>query len=249
MIRSIIVDDEKESITALELELEMCCPQIEIIASFSDPKIAVEKIKILQPDLIFLDIEMPGISGFDLLDKLADYNFDVIFVTAYDEFAIKAIKVSAMDYLLKPVDGEELVDAVHKVEMKLKHELSKEQVDILLTNLESRNGAFAKLAIPDNEGIEFIPIDDIYYCKSDGNYTTIFAKTGKYLVSKSLKHFEEILHESNFLRTHQSFLVNINHIRKYYRGAGGELKLTNGDIILVARAKKEELMRRIYSKK
>ena len=247
-LKTIIIDDEQESLDVLRMELEHCCPQVDILDCIDNPFKAIEKIKLLQPDLIFLDIEMPGLNGFDLLNKLTNYNFDVIFVTAYDEFAIQAIKVSAMDYLLKPIDSEELMDAVHKVQEKIKHELAHEHVDILLTNLRDKSGEYSKLAIPDNEGIEFVSMRDILYCQSDGNYTRIFTEGDKYIVSKSLKHFEEILPEKFFFRTHQSFLVNLSYIKKYLRGSGGELILSNGAVIQVARAKKDALLQRIYKK-
>ncbi|NNF36859.1 MAG: response regulator transcription factor [Saprospiraceae bacterium] len=246
MIRAIIVDDERESLEVLKLDLQEYCPQVEVLAMCNDPYDAIEKIKRLNPDLIFLDIEMPGLNGFDLLDRLNHYDFDVIFVTAYDEFAIKAIKVSAMDYLLKPIDEEELMDAVHKVEEKQNRYLSKEHVEILMTNLKDTEGRFAKLAIPSLEGLDFILIDDILYCKADGNYTIIHTKDEKFIISKTLKMIEHLLENAPFFRTHQSYLVNVNHIRKYLRGVGGELILSDGSNIQVARARKEALMKRIY---
>ncbi len=246
MIRAIIVDDERESLEVLKLDLHEYCPQVEVLAMCDDPFDAIEKIKRLNPDLIFLDIEMPGLNGFDLLDRLNHYEFDVIFVTAYDEFAIKAIKVSAMDYLLKPIDEEELMDAVHKVEEKQNRYLSKEHVEILMTNLKDADGRFAKLAIPSLEGLDFILIDDILYCQADGNYTIIHTKDEKFIISKTLKMIEHLLENAPFFRTHQSYLVNINHIRKYLRGVGGEIILSDGSYVQVARARKEALMKRIY---
>ncbi|NNF21459.1 MAG: response regulator transcription factor [Saprospiraceae bacterium] len=246
MIRAILVDDERESLDALRFDLEEYCPQVEILAMCSDPHLAVEEIKRHNPDLIFLDIEMPGMNGFDLLDQLNSYEFDVIFVTAYDEFAIRAIKVSAMDYLLKPIDEDELMEAVHKVEEKQNRYLSKEHVEILLTNIRDEDGRFAKLAIPSTEGLDFILIDDILYCKADGNYTVIHTAKEKFLITKTLKQIEHLLQNAQFFRTHQSYLVNLKHIRKYMRGSGGEIILSDGSNVQVARARKEALMKRIY---
>jgi two-component system LytT family response regulator len=246
MIRAILVDDEQESLEVLQLDIKEYCPQIEIVGMYSDPHVAIDQIKRQNPDLVFLDIEMPGLNGFDLLDRLNTYEFDVIFVTAYDEFAIKAIKVSAMDYLLKPIDEDELMEAVHKVEEKQNRYLSKEHVEILLTNIRDEDGRFAKLAIPSNEGLDFILIDDILYCQADGNYTVIHTAKEKFVITKTLKQIESLLHNGQFFRTHQSYLVNLNHIRKYMRGAGGEIILSNGSNVQVARARKEALMKRIY---
>ena len=247
MIRAILIDDEQESLEALRFDLEEYCPQVEILAMCSDPFEAVEQIKRCNPDLIFLDIEMPGLNGFDLLDRLNQYEFDVIFVTAYDEFAIRAIKVSAMDYLLKPIDEDELMDAVHKVEEKQNRYLSKEHVEILLTNIREEDGRFAKLAIPSNEGLDFILIDNILYCEADGNYTIVHTAKERFVITKTLKQIEHLLQNGQFFRTHQSYLVNLNHIRKYMRGSGGEIILSNGSNVQVARARKEALMKRIYN--
>ena len=246
-INALLIDDEKHSLDSLQIELSMHCPQVEVLEKCKGAKAGLHGIRSLKPDLIFLDIEMPGMNGFELLKQLDDIDFEIIFTTAYDEFAIQAFKVSAMDYLLKPIDPEELVAAVGKVEEKRRQSVSKEHVEMLLTNMRGGSDGFTKIALPSSEGLDFINVKDILHCEADGNYTTVNTTSGdRYIISRTLKEFEEMLASPDFFRTHQSHLVNLNHIKKYIRGSGGELVLQDGTHVQVARARKELLMSRIY---
>jgi two-component system LytT family response regulator len=247
-MRAMIVDDEKLSAQTLSKLLERHCPDVDIVGSFHKPTDALAAIRTLNPEVVFLDIEMPGMNGFDMLEAIDEINFDVIFTTAYDEYALKAFKVSAMDYLLKPIDEEELITAVDKLKHKLDHSISQQHMELLLTNLQSKDN-FPKLAIPSLEGLEFVNVEDILHCDADRNYTTIHTVQGEQFVfSKTLKEIEKLLPEQFFFRTHQSHLVNLRHIKKYVRGTGGELILNNGKHIRVAKAKKEALMERIFKR-
>jgi two-component system LytT family response regulator len=192
---------------------------------------------------------MPGMTGFEMVQKVRDYTFDIIFTTAYDEYAIQAFKVSAMDYLLKPIDVSELQSSVQKVVDKHESVDSNKKLDILLTNLENGATGFEKLAIPSLKGLDFVNVRDILYCEGDGNYTTIHTVQGEiFLISRTMKETEELLHNPSFFRTHQSYLVNLNGIKQYIKGSGGQLVMQNGTVIMVARARKDALMKLIYKK-
>jgi two-component system LytT family response regulator len=219
-----------------------------VLGTYHIPGEGREAILKDRPELVFLDVEMPGMNGFDLLESFEEINFDVIFTTAYDEYALRAIKVSAMDYLLKPIDEEELVAAITKVKHKNEHRISQQHMELLLTNLNSDTD-FPRLAIPSLDGIEFVDVDHILHCEADRNYTTIHTVEGeKYIFSKTLKEIEKLLPSREFFRTHQSHLVNLRHIKKYIRGMGGEVVMIDGTHIRVAKAKKEALMDRIFKR-
>lgn len=246
-LRTILVDDEMLSLESLQLQLEAHCPGVEIVAMCKGPREGIEKINALDPDLVFLDIEMPGMNGFEMLRQFPVRDFDVIFITAYEEFAIQAFKVNAQEYLLKPVDVRELVAAVEKVQNRIDQLDSQKKIDILLTRLEGQSSGFGKIAIPSYNGLDFINVQDILYCSGDGSYSSIHTAQGeKFVVSKTMKEMEELLHQSGFFRTHQSYLVNLGCIRQYIRGSGGQLVLQDGSVIQVARARKEALMKVIY---
>ena len=248
-MRAIIVEDEILSRSTLEELLKMYCGQIDIVATCKDGLEGQASILRESPDLVFLDIEMPNMNGFEMLEQLDEINFDIIFTTAYDEFAVKAFKVSAIDYLLKPIDEEELVKAVKRVEVKQQRMLTKEHIDILLTNIRSSDNQFEKIAIPNQEGLDFVDITDILRCEADRNYTMIHTLGGeKYLFSKTMKEFEKFLPPEIFYRTHHSHLINLHQIKKYVRGMGGEIILNDGTHVPVSRAKKEALMRRIFNR-
>ncbi|MDX1406572.1 MAG: LytTR family DNA-binding domain-containing protein [Saprospiraceae bacterium] len=247
MIRTILIDDERNSLETLRMELELNCPDVEVIETCLGPEAGRKAIARHKPDLVFLDIQMPAMNGFELLKSLDDVSFDVIFVTAFDTYSMQAIKVSAMDYLLKPVDGEELKKAVEKVKTSHALRQSKEQVDFLLTNLQAGNTGFSKIALPTLKGLDFVSVADILYCEADGNYTTIHTDQGEtYVISRTLSEFEEMLSNSMFFRTHKSYLINLNHIKQYIKGSGGQIIMKDGTSIQVARARKELLMDRIF---
>lgn len=249
MLKTILIDDEINSLESLEIELHKHCPEVEVVAKYKQAAAGIKGIRTIQPDLIFLDIEMPGMSGFELLKEVRDIPFEVIFVTAYDEYAIQAFKVSAMDYLLKPVDVTELKTAVVKVQEKIRQADPVQKLDVLLTNIEHGQSGFQKLAIPSMKGLDFVDVKDILYCIGEGNYTSIHTVSGdKYVISRTMKETEELLNNPIFFRTHQSYLVNLNGIRQYVKGSGGQLVMQDGTHIQVARARKEALMHLIFKR-
>jgi len=242
-ISAILIDDEVACTETLAIELELYCPQIEVLAGCNSAEEGLSKIVALKPELVFLDIEMPWMNGFELLQQLNQINFDVIFITAYDQFALKAFKFSAVDYLLKPVKKEDLIAAVAKVEQRRAKKLSTEHIEAMLNNINFLNRDFPSLAVPTSEGLEFIPVDEILYCASDNNYTHIYKSSGdSILLSKTLKEVEGMLENRQFLRIHQSYLINSRHLRKYVRGQGGHVVMSNGKELPVARARKDDIL-------
>ena len=198
-----------------------------------------------KPQLIFLDIEMPRMNGFEMLNELPEKNFHIIFTTAYDQYAIKAIKYAAFDYLLKPIDIEELRTAVSKIDAK-ENTQTKQQVELLSQNILQPKKQLSRLAIPTLEGLLFLSISDIIHLEANSNYTNIYLN-GKIKVtaSKTLKEFEEMLPEDIFFRTHHSHLINLNFIKRYIKGDGGQIELQNGTYIDVSRRKKDEFLKAI----
>ncbi|MEM7368155.1 MAG: LytTR family DNA-binding domain-containing protein [Bacteroidota bacterium] len=243
--RAIIIDDEEHSIETLRWKLEQYCPEVEVIAVYSNPIEGVEFLKKTTFDLLFLDIEMPFLNGFDVLEELGEISFDVIFTTAYDDFGIKAIKYSALDYLLKPIQNQELRKAVDRHLKKSKHQLPPRQLEVLIENVKQEDqGKMSRIALPTQESIEFVEPDEIVVCASDSNYTIVYLLDGrKKVLSKTLKEFEEMLSPYNFFRTHQSHLVNLNFVKEYIRSDGGYLVLKNKMTIPVARSRKDDLLR------
>lgn len=241
MLQAIIVDDEVNAIATLEWEINKHCPEINIIGKYSNPVEALQVIQTQPPDILFLDIEMPRLNGFDLLDRIPNINFDVIFVTAYDEYAVKAFRINAIDYLLKPIIYTDLLVAVKRVQDKNKNADKTANENNL--QIEKLKRSFNKIPLVKSDGIEFIFPHHILYCKSEGSYTYVISETKRTLITKSLREMEEHLSEHNFMRTHRSFIVNLSHISKYIRVDGGYLVMSNGDKVAVSRRKKEELMR------
>lgn len=243
-IKAIIIDDEMRSITSLIWELENF-KHVEIIAKTTDPVEGKKLITTLKPDLVFLDIEMPILNGFDLIKQIDNVDFDVIFTTAYDKFAVKAFEVSAIDYLLKPVDENDLERALQKVKTRNDNNEFQKKMEFLFKNIKTDDPCFDHIVIPTLEGLEFIEAKEIIRCESDSNYTSIFMKSEeKYFVSKTLKDIENLLDSRRFYRVHHSHLVNIAFIKKYLKGKDGTLVLKNGDIIPVSRTKKGNLLDR-----
>ena len=243
MIKALILDDELHSVETLQWKLENYCKDVEIVATFNDPVKGVEYINEHKIDLLFLDIEMPVLTGFDVLQKVSTLDFDVIFTTAYDEYGIRAIKFSALDYLLKPVQPEELMEAVTKFQKKHYQSVLPQQLEALFQSLKKDNQPNQKIALSTKESIELVRPADIILCESDNNYTTVFVKGRKKLISKTLKEFEELLVPFNFYRCHQSYLINIDHISEYMRNDGGYLVMSNDMKVAVSRNKKEGLMK------
>jgi two-component system, LytTR family, response regulator len=246
MTRALIIDDEKHCSDNLQWQLKQYCPEIEIAAVCNNGEDALYQIHLLQPQLIFLDVEMPGMSGFEMLEKLGEINFDIIFTTGFNQYAIRAIKFGALDYLVKPIDKDELRAAVDKV-IKRNHGESLKQLTALLTHIRKSNDlSFQKIALPTMHGYELIPLNNIMYCESKSNYTNICLNNGQQmLISKTLKDIEELLNMQPFFRTHNSYLVNLQYAIRYTKGEGGFLVLNNDITIPVSRNKKEELLKLI----
>lgn len=241
MINALIIDDERDARESLQLLIKKYCAEINILALCSSPEDGIKSIKKFQPDLVFLDVQMPGLSGFDVLEKLDSIDFDIIFVTAHDKYAIKAIKFSALDYLLKPVEVDELVEAVEKT--KRKYGRGPQYFQSLLQNIRQDTEKLTRLAIPNESEIIVQKIEDIIFCEADSNYTILhLANDKKITVSKTLKEFENMLPPSDFCRIHHATLVNLNHVTKYVRGEGGYLIVTGGRHLDVSRRKKENLL-------
>jgi two-component system LytT family response regulator len=241
MIRAIIVDDEDHSRSALSNTL-IRLGSVELVGSTGDIDEAEMLISKLQPDLLFLDIEIPGRNGFDLLESLGRQKFDVIFTTAYEQYALKAIKASAIDYLMKPVGMEELAIAIQKHFTK-KHGDINRQVDVLLQHYSGANNRRSMLALPTQSALEMVPISDIIHLQADGGYTRFHLLDNKsLLVSKNIKEYEEVLAEHSFMRIHHSHIVNLRCIKKYTRGEGGTVTLTDSTTAEVSRQKKHDLI-------
>ncbi|MEM7371003.1 MAG: LytTR family DNA-binding domain-containing protein [Bacteroidota bacterium] len=243
MIKAVILDDEKHSVATLAWKIRKFCPDVEIVSEFTDSLEALEYLKIHPPDLLFLDIEMPRLNGFELLEEFGEETeFEVILTTAYDEFGIPAVKANVLDYLLKPVQNKELKAAIEKVSKKLGDDSR-----VLFSNKgETEKSRTNKIALATKESIEFVDPRDIISCSSDSNYTMIYLSGGrKKLISKTLKEVESWLAPHNFFRTHNSHLVNLDHIKEYIRSDGGYLLLSNGNTLPVARNRKDDLLNRI----
>ena len=245
MIKAILIDDELSNLNSLKQKILQHCASIEIIASCSSPEDGINAIETLFPDLVFLDIEMPRINGFNLLQKLGNKNFELIFVTAYDHYAIKAIRFSAMDYLVKPVEVLALPEAVERV-IKKKEILPNHRLELLLENAFNEKRAFKKIAIPSQDGLHFIKIEDIIYLEANSNYTKFhISDNKKHLVCKSLKEFEDILPAETFIRIHNSCIINKDYIERYIRGDGGQVILEGNIYLDISKRKKAGFLKAI----
>ncbi|HVZ41363.1 MAG TPA: LytTR family DNA-binding domain-containing protein [Candidatus Kapabacteria bacterium] len=245
MIRSILVDDEQIGRDLLADLLGAYCPNVSVVAQADSIASARAAIHRHEPNLVFLDIEMPMGNGFELLEDMRELPFEVVFTTAFEQYAVRAIRASALDYLLKPINRDELVAAVAKAERKLTTSANtRPNLEALLESLRHPNSEPSKLALPTEDGLLMVPVDDIIRCEAEGSYTWFHLTGGeKRMVSRPLKEFEEMLAETNFMRVHHSHLVNIAHVRRYVRGEGGEVVMSDNSSVLVARRKKEELLR------
>jgi two-component system LytT family response regulator len=244
-LKAILVDDELSSLQNLQQKLTEFCPEIKIIAMSQKPEEAIFLIKHHNPDVLFLDIEMPRISGLRILDELKDIRSEIIFTTAYNHYAIEAVRISAFDYLVKPIAVEELQSAVQRLVTQQNKQVF-EKLDVLKRSLQENKTQDGKIAIPTSEGMEFLEIKNIIRIESSSNYSKIFLLNGhSMLVTRLLKDFEEILLPYRFYRVHHSHLINLTYIKKYIRGEGGQVVMQNGDVIDVARRKKEEFLKLI----
>ncbi len=243
MIRAIIIDDEKNSREYIQTVLQDYCPDVEVITTADSVATGIDAIKKHSPDLIFLDIQMPGGDGFELLGKFPQPRFDVIFITAYDHYAIKAFEFSALDYLLKPVDISRLQEAVGKIIEKKDQDRKQEKFEVLIENLKNVSNQFNKIMLPNMEGFTAVEVREIIRCEGDVNYTKLFLMDGsKILISKTLKELENLLEDFNFCRIHKSHLVNLNNVKSYTKGRGGYVVMDDGTKVDVSRNKKKELI-------
>ena len=238
-LNAIIVEDEETSREILRNYLKKYCPNVNVLAEAGNVDDALIAIRSNEPDLVFLDVEMPFGNAFDLLDKVGERTFETVFVTAYNHYAIEALNAHASYYLMKPISIDELIKAVDYVtEIKSKENELQDQVLVPKTNI-----VHGKITIPQQDGFEILDTSSILYCKADDNYTEIYLNNNKRkLVSKTLKYFEEALNGSSFARVHKSYLVNVNEIVKYVKGKGGSVVLSNGKQIIVAASRKAELL-------
>lgn len=242
MIKAILVDDEVHCLDTLSMQLKEHCPQVQVVERCTSGPAALKAVECHAPTLVFLDIEMPAMNGFELLEHYRELPFAVIFTTSYDHYAIRALHVSALDYLLKPIDAGELVAAVLKVETQ-KHRPLPGQFQVL--QQVTHRGSFTKLALPVQEGYELIAIDDIMRCEADDNYTHIYLKGhGKVIASRSLKELEVHLESfASFVRVHHSHIVNLNEVTRYVRGEGGYVVMSDGTTVNVSRRRKDALLK------
>ena len=246
-IRSILVDDEPRGLTSMTKLLQLNCPEVEVIGCCADTEEARKQIKSQSPDLIFLDIAMPGKNGFDFLKELDEINFEIIFVTAYNHFMSQAFHYSAVDYLLKPVEDELLVDAVQRAGKRIEQKEKSNNVETFLHNVKHLgNSQKLKLCIHSVKGFQVIEIKDIIYCEASSNYTN-FHMTNRSLIcaSKPIHEYESLLEDSQFVRIHKSYLVNVEFIKEYVRGEGGSVILEGGQEVEVSRRKKDLLIRKM----
>lgn len=235
---ALIIDDEKNGRENLAGLIRQYCPQLRIVAEAASVEEAIQKIEEFHPRLIFLDIEMPGGNGFKLLEHFKTFPFEVIFVTAYDNYAIKAIRFSAADYILKPINLNELIVAVEKVCQRITRQNENEQIRQLYLN--TRHPANPKIGLPTGERIEFVEVNSIIRCQGESNYTHIYFTDRKPVLSaKSLIEFEELLGEYGFIRVHKAHLVNLNHVTSLSKNDGGILTMSNGDAVLISRRRKD----------
>ncbi len=237
-LRAIIVEDEETSREILRNYIAKYCPKVSILGEAANVEEALVLIRNNDLDLVFLDVEMPYGNAFDLLDQVGDRQFETVFVTAYNHYAIDALNAHASYYLLKPISIDKLIEAVDYVS-EIKEKENSLQNTVLKPVI---NQVAGKITIPLQNGFEVLEIKDILYCQADDNYTNIFLRDTKRLVSKTLKYFEEILSENGFARVHKSYLVNVNEIKEYKKGKGGSVVLTNGKQVMVSPSRKKELL-------
>jgi two-component system LytT family response regulator len=242
-IRALLVDDEELARKNMAFMLNEHCPEVDVVGEAANAKSARQIILNEEIDLLLLDIEMPNGSGFDLLEGLeGDFHFKIIFITAYHEYALRAFRFSAVDYLLKPINSDDLIAAIKKVRPG-KDEEPREKIEHLIENIAKKGEAMDKLALPSMEGLKFVELDNIIYCESQDNYTQFFLTSGeRIMVSKTIKHFEELLDPDRFFRVHRSNIINLKYIDKYVKGEGGYVVMQQGNRIPVSRRRKEAFL-------
>ena len=241
MLKAVIIDDEPRATDMLGNLLQMYCPAVKVVEKAYTIEGAINAITTHKPDLIFLDVEIPPGTGFEILERVPERNFEVIFTTAHDEYALNAIKFSALDYLLKPIDVDELTQAVEKVESKLNNMQFNESINILLDNIPKKGPL--RLALPVNEGLCFVEIDQVIRIESSGSYSCFYLNDGrKLMVSKTLKEFTLLLEDHHFFRAHNSHLINLNQVKQYVKHDGGYVIMSDGAKVELARRKKDSFV-------
>ena len=247
MIRAIIIDDEEHCINRLSTLInEYCGANVQVVESCDSVEQGLTCIRKLHPDLVFLDVEIHDKTGFDLLKQVNKIDFNLIFTTAFDKYAVQAFRFSAIDYLLKPIEPSDLVQAVERVKEKISKEEISAKIEVLFHNLKNIQGVSKRINVPTMNGLVFLHVDEIIRCQSDINYTTIFLKNKqKLLVAKTLKEFEELLTEYNFFRVHNSHLINLAYIKSYNKGKGGFVSMIDNSEIEVSTRRKEEFLKKL----
>src|SRR6186713_571130 len=247
MIRTVVIEDEEHSRKMLMGMLQDNCRAITVVASADSVRTGLTAITEHRPELVFLDIELQSETSFEILEKLPEINFELVFTTAFDHYALKAIKFCAIDYLLKPIDLNELRTAVAKAEKRLNREYLNKNLEVLVNNLKSGSQNNHRISLSTLEGLLFVNVRDIIYCESSGPYTKfIFKQAAVIVTSKHLKEYEDLLSDYDFFRIHKSYLVNLQEIKKYIRGDGGHLIMSDGAALNVSKQRKEDFLR-IYS--
>jgi two-component system, LytTR family, response regulator len=245
MITAVIIDDDPKCREAIKQHFTVIGKRLQLLGEAGNADEGKALIAAVQPQLVFLDVEMPGKTGFEMLDEIEHLDFDVIFTTAYEKYAIQAIRSSALDFLPKPVLEEDLLAALQRVEAKKNRAQTLRQVEILLQNIGSTNGRAKRIAVPTMTGLDFISTDKIIRLEAEGSYTTFFLSDKiKLVVAKTLKEMEELLPEKNFFRVHHSHLVNLDYIKKYQKSEGGLLIMEDGSDVSVSRHRKDEFLER-----
>lgn len=249
-LSAIIVDDEPQNIEVLEKMILKFCTGVKIVGTANRISDAKKMVEQFNPEIVFLDVELPGENGFDLIESLDEIDFHVIFTTAHADYAVKAIKFAALDYLLKPISVQELREAVEKAKNDIANsDIVKQEgkkIDALIDNVGSGKVELNRIALPTSDGLEFYNLKDVIYVEADRSYCKfVLIDKQKIIVSKAMKEFESILESANFLRVHKSSIVNISHIRKYLRGKGGSLVMSDGSLVNIAVRKKEMVLKHI----
>lgn len=246
MIKAVLIDDEQHCIDTMTMLLDNYCPQVKVVSAVQSGQEGLAAIAKYNPDVVFLDIEMPVMNGFEMLEHFPSIPFAVVFATSYDQYALKAIRFSALDYLLKPIDAKELISAVHKIE-STKNPPLPEQYRMLFSQVRNRGEGFSRIAVPTLEGFDFVPYEQLISCEADDNYTHLhLTPKGKITACRTLKEMEELLQEfPSFVRVHHSWIVNLNEVKKYIRGEGGYLIMNDGSTINVSRSRKDLLLKKL----
>ncbi|MCB9081525.1 MAG: response regulator transcription factor [Lewinellaceae bacterium] len=243
-LKAIIVEDEFHSRETLKSFLESYCPEVVLVDTAAQVNEAVEKISLLRPDLVFMDIELQAGTGFDVLSRLTHLDFHLIFTTAFEHYAIKAIKFSSIDYLLKPIDLDELMAAVQKVKRLKDSQNQSELLDNLLQNMRAGSMEGHKICLSTAEGVEFLPAKEILFCEANGSYTKFHLADGRLLiVSKNLKEYENLLLDHRFMRVHNSFLINLNEVKKYVRADGGYIVMNNDKMVSISPSRRDDFLK------